>query len=95
MKWIHAFGECIAIDYFRICSHCGASVTPAATCSAQPPCCITDCKMAPNSIVYVQLFVKIDHVVQKLKQRKTYTETMRMQLYRVLCQTKWCNFRKS
>lgn len=69
MKWIHAFGECIAIDYFRICSRCGASVTPAATCSAHPPCCITDCKMAP----FVQFFFKIDHVVRKLKQRKTYT----------------------
>lgn len=73
MKWIHAFGECIAIDYFRIRSHCGACVTPAATCSALPPCGITDCKMAPNSIVFVHFLVKIDHVVQKLKQRKMYT----------------------
>jgi hypothetical protein len=73
MKWIHAFRECIAIDYFRIRSHCGASVSPAATCFAHPPCCITDCKMAPSSIVFEQFFVKIDHVVQKLKQRKTYT----------------------
>jgi hypothetical protein len=50
-------------------------VTVALVSLQRPQVCtssmfFTDCKMAASSIVFLQSFVKIDHVVQKLKQRQ-------------------------